>query len=149
MNARIFKSKDFLSGLMFMFFGICAIWLSQSYPMGTARRMGPAYFPSIIGGLLTIFGFFISARSLSKRSDFISFPNFRPLLMIIGAVVMFALLLNSLGLILTLLLLVLISSLGGAQLRLREVAILYIILLSISVFFFIYGLGLQFSLWPS
>jgi hypothetical protein len=149
MKIKFNRSKDLIAGLIFIFFGIAAIWLAQDYPMGNARRMGPAYFPSIIGGALVIFGFVISARSLWSLSEPVRLPTLRPLIMIIGAVVGFALLLKPLGLVLALFVLILISCLGGSEFRLREVAILYILLVLIAVIFFVYGLGLQFSLWPT
>ena len=149
MKIKIKKNKDFFAGLIFIFFGIAAIWLAQDYPMGTTRRMGPAYFPSAVGGALAMFGFIISARSIWSPSEPVRLPSLRPLIMIIGAVVGFALLLEPLGLILALFVLVLISCLGGWQFRLLEVAILYILLVLIVVIFFVYGLRLQFSLWPT
>jgi hypothetical protein len=149
MKIKFNKSKDFFAGLIFIFFGIAAICLAQEYPMGSARRMGPAYFPSIVGGALAIFGFVILARSLWSLSEPVRLPTLRPLIMITGTVVGFALLLKPLGLVLALFVLILISCLGGSQFRLREVAILYILLVLIAVTFFVYGLGLQFSLWPT
>ena len=135
--------------MIFIFFGLAAMWLAQDYPMGTARRMGPAYFPKIVGGALVLFGFIISLRSLWSDGKPVRLPTLRPLIMIIGAVVAFALLLKPLGLVLALLVLILISCLGGSQFRLREVAILYIVLALIAVTFFVYGLGLPFNLWPT
>lgn len=149
MKIKWYRSKDLIAGLIFVFFGIAAIWLAQGYPMGSARRMGPAYFPTIIGGTLAMLGLIISARSFRSLSEPIRLPALRPLIMIIAGVVGFALLLKPLGLVLALLVLILIGCLGGSQFRVREVAILYIILVLITVIFFVYGLGLQFSLWPS
>jgi hypothetical protein len=149
MKIKCNRSKDLIAGLVFIFFGIAAIWLAQDYPMGNARHMGPAYFPSIIGGALVIFGFVISARSLWSLGEPFRLPTLRPLIMIIGAVVGFGVLLQPLGFILALFSLILISCLGGSQFRLREVAILYILLVLIAVTFFVYSLGLKFSLWPT
>jgi hypothetical protein len=149
MNIKIKKNRDFFAGLMFIFFGIVAIWLAQDYPMGTARRLGPAFFPSFVGGALAVLGFVISALSIRIPNKPVSLHSIRPLIMITGAVVGFALLLEPLGLVLGLFVLVLISCLGGWQFRLFEVAILYIVLSLIAVIFFVYVLGLQFSLWPT
>ena len=149
MKIKFSRSKDLIAGLIFIFFGIAAIWLARDYPMGSARRMGPAYFPTIIGGALAMFGLAISGRSLWRLSEPVRLPTLRPLIMIIAGVVGFALLLEPLGLVLALFVLILISCLGGSHFRLLEVAILYIVLALIAVFFFVYGLGLQFSLWPT
>jgi hypothetical protein len=149
MKIKFSRSKDLIAGLIFVFFGFAAIWLARDYPMGSARRMGPAYFPTIIGGALAMLGLIISARSFRSLSEPVRLPALRPLIMIIAGVVGFALLLKPLGLVLALFVLILISCLGGSQFRVREVAILYIILVLMAVIFFVYGLGLQFSLWPT
>lgn len=142
------KNKDFFAGLMFIFFGIAGLWLARTYPMGTARHMGPAYFPSIIGGALAILGFVISARSLRMVGEPLLVPTLRPLILILAAVVGFALLLKPLGLVLALFVLIVLSCLGGWQFHLFEVAFLYLGLVIIAVSLFVYGLGLQFSIWP-
>jgi len=149
MKITFSRNKDLIAGLIFVFFGIATIWFARDYPMGSARRMGPAYFPTIIGGALAMLGLIISARSFRSLNDPIRLPALRPLIMITAGVVGFALLLKPLGLVLALFVLILIGCLGGAHFRLREVAILYIILVLIAVILFVYGLGLQFSLWPT
>ena len=149
MKIKFYNRKDFFAGLLFVFFGLFAVVLAHEYPLGTLRRMGPAYFPTILGGVLTILGFIIAARSLWNGSDPVPLPTLRPLIMILGAVVGFALLLKPLGLVVATLVLILISCLGGWQFRWLEVTLLYLILVLIAVIFFVYGLGLQFNLWPT
>ncbi len=149
MKIKFSNRKDFFAGLLFIFFGVFAMVLAREYPLGTLRRMGPAYFPTIIGGVLAILGFLISARSLWIGSEPVQLPTLRPLIMILGAIVGFALLLKPLGLVLATLVLILISCLGGWQFRWLEVTLLYLILVLIAVIFFVYGLGLQFNLWPA
>jgi hypothetical protein len=143
------KKKDFWAGLTFIFFGIFAVCLAREYPMGTAVRMGPGYFPSILGGVLAVLGLVISMRSLWSNGELIRPLTLRPLILVLGAVVGFALLLRPLGFVLATLFLVFFSCLGGWQFRLREVALLYIVLIFISVIFFIFALGLQFTVWPA
>ena len=67
---KIKNPKDFWSGLMFMGFGLFfAIWAMTHYQMGTAVRMGPAYFPTMLGGLLAVLGLVIFLSSLAARDD--------------------------------------------------------------------------------
>jgi hypothetical protein len=54
--AFIRHPKDFWSGIVFLFFGLAAIIIGQDYEMGSAGRMGPAYFPTVLGGLLSLIG---------------------------------------------------------------------------------------------
>lgn len=69
MFPHIRHPQDFWSGVMFMFFGLAAVIIGQDYPMGTAGRMGPAYFPVVLGGLLTLIGLATTLRSLWTRGE--------------------------------------------------------------------------------
>ena len=67
---KINSPKDFWSGLMFIATGVFfAIWAVMHYQMGTAVRMGPAYFPTMLGGLLAVLGLVILVQSLAFRRD--------------------------------------------------------------------------------
>ena len=60
---RIKDQKDFFAGLMFIIFGTLTMWLSTTYNMGTAARMGPGYFPFWLGGTLTTLGAIVLFKS--------------------------------------------------------------------------------------
>ena len=62
---KIRNPRDFWSGVMFVAFGGAGMWLARAFPYGTAARMGPAYFPTLVGGLLAAFGLFIGLRGLA------------------------------------------------------------------------------------
>ena len=146
---KIHSSKDFYAGLIFTFFGIFAIIEARRYTMGTAASMGPGYFPLILGGVLILFGLIISVRSLWSSEEALKPLALRPLLLVTIAVLAFALLVEPLGMVLAILPLIIISSLGGWEFRLREVAVLYLGLVVLAVGLFVYGLGLSFRVWPS
>lgn len=148
MRLRVRNRKDLYSGLIFMFFGGFFAIVARNYPMGSALRMGPSYFPTILGSLLVILGAIICARSLVSAGEKISPIGFRPLLLILSAVLVYGFLLDRLGLIIATISLVFISALGGHEFRLREVVILAALLVALSVGAFYYGLGLPFPLWP-
>ena len=67
MNAIVRDPRDFWSGVIFIIFGLAAIIIGRDYSMGTAGRMGPAYFPTILGGLLTLIGSIGIVRSMFIR----------------------------------------------------------------------------------
>ena len=48
--------KDFWAGILFIAFGTAAIAIAVNYPVGTAGRMGPGYFPRGLGILLILIG---------------------------------------------------------------------------------------------
>jgi len=50
------RTRDFWAGLMFALIGGSAMWIARGYPFGSARSMGPGYFPVVLGGLLVILG---------------------------------------------------------------------------------------------
>jgi hypothetical protein len=149
MRIKIRNSKDFYAGLIFIFFGALALVEARGYPMGTARRMGPGYFPVILGTLLCLLGVVINVRGLWWRGDKINFHSLRPLLLICAAVLIFALLIRPVGLVIAILILVFISCLGGWEFHIRDVAVLSLILAALAVGIFVYGLGLPFNLFWS
>jgi hypothetical protein len=146
---EIRNSKDFYSGLIFILFGLFVVVVARSYPMGTALRMGPGYFPTLLGAILALLGLVIAVRGLWISGEVLKRGAFRPLLLVLGAVLAFAFLIESLGLVLATLVLVVTSSLAGEEFRLHEVAVLCLALTALAVGLFVYGLGLPFKVWPT
>ena len=140
--------KDFLAGLMFVAFGAAAMILSQSYNMGTAARMGPGYFPVVLGGVLAVIGAIVMLQSLVTEATPPRKISFRPLIMILGATVIFGLLIRPGGLVIAIFALIIISALGGHEFKWKEVLLLCVLLAASSVAIFVYGLQLQFPIWP-
>jgi hypothetical protein len=136
---------------MFAAFGIFFIVFAREYDMGTAARMGPAYFPTVLGGLLLLLGIFVAIKGLAARtSDGRVEPfHFRPLLLVLGAVVAFGLLLRPAGLLVALATLVVVSSLGSHEFRLRDVLLLTVGLAVLVVIVFIYGLSMTVPVLPA
>ena len=66
---QIKNGKDFWAGLMYMGFGIFFMVIARNYTMGSALRMGPAYFPTWLGGLLTLLGLIVLIRSFKSHLD--------------------------------------------------------------------------------
>jgi hypothetical protein len=145
---KIRSIKDFFAGLMFVAFGSAAMWMAQAYPFGNASRMGPAYFPTLVGGLLIILGAFVVIRGLAIHGKKPGSFHFKPLILILSSIVLFGLALERLGLIIAIFTLVVFSSLGGNEFRARGVFFLAATLAAGSFLVFIYGLGLQIPSWP-
>jgi hypothetical protein len=64
---HIKNGKDFWAGLMFVGAGLSFMLVSLNYPMGSAVRMGPAYFPTMLGGLLAVLGAMVFLRSFFSK----------------------------------------------------------------------------------
>ena len=85
---QIVNGKDFWAGLMFAGFGLGFMLVSFNYPMGSALRMGPGYFPAVLGGLLAVLGGIIFLRAfVSKLANPLRVVTFRPPLLIASAVI--------------------------------------------------------------
>jgi hypothetical protein len=134
---------------MFLSFGLFfAVWAVTNYQMGTAVRMGPAYFPAVLGGLLAFLGLVVLGMSVTVRGPRVDPFHFRPLILILGANVAYGYAMKPLGLVLATAVLVFISAFGGHEFKWKEVALLYVFLIVFSVLVFVKGLGLPFPLWP-
>jgi hypothetical protein len=133
---------------MFIAFGVGFAWVAQNYQMGTSVRMGPAYFPTVLGAMLAVLGIAIFVQSLVSTGPAVARFYFRPLVLIVLAIVLFGILLKPLGLVLSCAVLVGIGAFGGYEFKAKEVAILYVVLAIFSVWVFVKGLGLPIPVWP-
>jgi len=146
---KIKSPKDFWAGLMFIGFGLFfVIWALIHYQMGTAVRMGPAYFPAVLGGLLAVLGFFVLLGSFAVEGPPVPTFSYRPLILISVACVLYGYLMKPLGLVGATAALVYVSALGGHEFNWKEVTILYLILIAFSWLVFVKGLTLPFPVWP-
>jgi hypothetical protein len=134
---------------MFLAFGLFfAIWAVANYQMGTAVRMGPAYFPTVLGGLLAFLGLVVLSMSVTVKGPRVDTFHFRPLLLILAANVAYGYAMKPLGLVLATALLVFISAFGGHEFKWKEVTLLYVFLIVFSWVVFVWGLTLPFPMWP-
>ena len=86
MSSLIRSPKDFCAALIYLTFGLGAIYLGQELPMGTALKMGPAYFPAVLGWALSFIGLISLIRSFLRKGGPIPAFAWKPLLLIVGAV---------------------------------------------------------------
>ena len=157
---RIKSEKDFFSGLVFIAVGLAFAIGATNYKVGDAARMGPGYFPLLLGILLSILGVVVAFLALTVEAEGdqkFGKMAWRPLFFIILANLTFGALLGGLpfigfpafGLIIAIYALVVIAALGSNEFKLKEVLILATILAIMSYFAFVYMLNLQFQVWPT
>lgn len=149
MNVR--NHRDFWSGVLFTVIGLAFVVLSQEYEMGTATRMGPAFFPTLLAASLTLLGLVTIWRSTARGNGKgrLSRIGWRELFLIVGAITAFAVALQFLGIVISATLLITISASASREFRLKETLISIAVLLMMSWLVFIKGLELQFAVWPS
>ena len=149
MKLKVKAPKDFWAGVMFIGFGgFFMIWALTHYQMGSAVRMGPAYFPAVLGGLLAFLGILVFIESFAMQGPPVPSFKFRPLILISAACVVYGYTMKPLGLVLATALLVFISALGGHEFKWKEVTILYVVLIVFSLLVFVKGLTLPFPICP-
>lgn len=146
MNRYIRNHQDFWSGVFFTVCGGAAVVLARNYPLGTASRMGPGYFPTLLGGLLLLIGVIITVRAMRHAGERVHPILSRPLVLVLAAMLGFGAALKFLGLVPAIAALVAVSSAAGAEFRRREVAISATLLCALSVGLFVWGLGLPLTL---
>lgn len=134
--------KDFWIGIIFLFFGIAAILIGRDYTMGSAGRMGPAYFPTILGGLLAMVGAAGAMRAFLRDGEAVGRFHIRELLLILAAVIIFGVLMRGAGLVPAVLVLVVLSASASPKFRWREALLLAAGLAAFSVLVFAKLLGL-------
>ena len=157
---KIKSQQDFFSGLMFMVVGIAFAWGATTYTIGEGARMGPGYFPLMLGLLLAALGAFIVFEAVvveTEDGEPIGKLAWKPLGFIIGANLLFGILLGGLpsiglpamGMIVAIYGLTFVSSLAGDEFKLNEVIVLATVLAIGSYLAFIVLLKLQFQVWPT
>ena len=157
---NIKSQKDFFSGLMFTAVGVAFAWGATKYSVGTGARMGPGYFPTMLGVLMVVLGGVITFKAMvveTEDGDKVGSWAWKPLLFIIAANLLFGLMLGGLpsikfpafGLIVGIYVLTFVASLAGEEFKFKEVAVLATILAIMSYLAFIVLLKLQFPVWPA
>jgi hypothetical protein len=132
--------------MMLIATGAAAVIIARNYSFGTALRMGPGYFPSVLGGLLVLFGLYLVAQGLRSNEKIEGNWSLRALVVLPLSLVLFGLLMEHAGFIPALMVLVVGSAAAGTEFRLVEVLLLAVGLTLFSVALFIYGLGLPYPL---
>lgn len=117
MSSMIKGPKDFWTGALYLFFGAAGVILARDYGMGSAARMGPGYFPTVLSGLLMLFGAAAIVRAFFRPGTPIGAIAWKPILVVTGGTICFAFLLRTAGLPIALLALILISASGSAKFR--------------------------------
>ena len=140
------NNKDFWSGIMFIFIGCAAMIGARNYPFGSTLRMGPGYLPTLLGGILTLFGMYIGLRGLRRSETMKGGWSWRALVVLPVAMVLFGILMKYAGFIPALMTVIIVSTMASQESRWGEVLLISIGLTALCSAVFIWGLGLTFPL---
>jgi putative tricarboxylic transport membrane protein len=136
------SSKDFWTGLIYIFFGVSAILIARDYSMGTGVKMGPAYFPTILGGLLAAIGGIAVMRSFIVPGTPITAFSFKGLILVSVSTLVFGFIVRGAGLAIALPLLIIISAVASTRFRWRPTLFMAAGLTIFCVLVFLKGLGI-------
>ena len=148
---KIRNQRDFGAGVMYIVIGLFFTIMATQYPMGTAAKMGPGYFPFFLGILMALLGLLVLVKSLSAKAAIESIPkfNWKIIAQITGSVVLYGLLLPRLGFLIAVVVLVLVSASASKEFTWKGSLINAGFLVAFTYTVFVLGLKLQFPLLPA
>jgi putative tricarboxylic transport membrane protein len=146
MQLEFRNNRDVWAGVMLIATGVVAVVMARNYNFGTALRMGPGYFPAVLGGLMVLFGLYLVAMGLRRNEKIEGNWSLRALVVLPLAMVLFGLLMEQAGFVPALMVLIVGSALASTEFRLLEVLLLAVGLTALAVALFIWGLGLPYPL---
>ena len=140
--------KDLAFGLFLIALALVAFGATSSLNMGTAGDMGPGFVPRALAWGILGFGATFVVTSLLKAPEPIPVPAWRPLVMILASIALFAVLFSTLGMIAACVGAVLVAGAATAPVRWLQLALCGAVIAAFSALLFVRGLGLPFKLWP-
>jgi hypothetical protein len=142
----VWRSKDFWSGVMLIAIGITAMMMARDYPFGTTLRMGPGYFPTVLGGLLILGGLYLAVKGLRSGEEIEGGLSLRALIVIPLSLALFGFLMDRAGFVPATMVLIFGSAMGGSEFKPLEVLAFAAGLTFLCVVVFVWGLGLPYPL---
>jgi hypothetical protein len=146
MKLGLSNNKDLWAGAMLIATGAATVIIARNYAFGTTLRMGPGYFPTVLGGILILFGLYLVVSGLRSNDEIQGSWPLRAMIVLPLALVLFGVLMTHAGFLPALLVLIFGSALAGPQFKLVEVLLLSAALSVVSVALFVWGLGLPYPL---
>jgi putative tricarboxylic transport membrane protein len=146
MKVRLKDNRDFLAGLMFIVVGCGAMFMARDYPFGSALRMGPGYFPTVLGGLVTLGGIIVLIEGFVKQVHIGRTWSVRALIILPLSALVFGVLMEHAGFVPAVFVLCIVAALASPEFHWKEQLILAAGLTLGCVSLFIWGLGLPYPL---
>ena len=140
------NNRDFFGGLMYIVTGAVGMWIARDYPFGSALRMGPGYFPSVLAGMMILFGVAIMMMGFKNNEKIKGNWSMRALFVLPLATIAFGYMMEEVGFLPAMLVLIPFAAAAGREFKLVEIAMLTVGLTILCTAMFIYGLGLPYPL---
>ncbi len=145
---KVTVTKDFLSGILFMFIGLGTVIVASNYKIGNAMRIGPGTFPIMLGIVVALIGLAVTVRAMRnpEASEKIVSWELQPLLFVVLSLIAFSLTIGTLGLIPAVVAVVIVGHFASREASFRELICMAVVLSAIVTGIFIYGLNLPIPL---
>ena len=145
---RVRDPRGFFAGLLFLAIGLGALLIARTYPQGSALRMGPGYFPSLVAMVLAALGLASMVKALAVEGQSVGRLAFKPALLVTAAVGIFAATIDEIGLLAAVVAVVVVACFAARGFRALDAGVIAIVLAAASAGIFVFGLGLPFRLGP-
>ena len=147
---KIRNQKDFASGLLFIAIGLAFAFVATTYQMGTPAKMGAGYFPFWLGLVMALLGLIVAITAIGAKAEETKLEtwDWKSVIWVTGSVVLFAVTLPYMGLVVSLIVLVFVSAMASHEFHWKGTVVSAAILNVIAYVAFVWGLKLQFPVWP-
>jgi hypothetical protein len=138
---RVKSPQDFGAAVTFIVIGAAGLYFGREYSVGSAARMGPGYFPMLLSYCLIAIGAFVGFKSIATPGPSIALPKWRSSILLLAAIIVFGALIERAGLAPTVAICSFIAAFATTEAKVKETAVLSILLAAFVVFLFIYALN--------
>jgi hypothetical protein len=146
MDRSVLENKDFWAGAFLLAVGAAAMFVARHYTFGSSLRMGPGYFPNILGGLLILFGLYFLVVSRRRGEKIEGAWSLRGLIVLPLSLVLFGVLIDRAGFVPAMLVLIFCAATASTEFKLVEVLLFSVFLTALAAAVFVWGLGLPYPL---
>jgi hypothetical protein len=144
---KVKSPQDLGAGVLFLLFGCAGLVLGRELDFGTARSMGPGYFPMLISGLIILIGLVVTARSFSIEGPAIERLQFRPIVVLLVSLAIFSLLIREVGVVITSIVMMVAAAYARPKVAIVETLIFAVCVAAFVALVFVYGLNQPMPLW--
>jgi len=144
---RIKSPQDLGAAVLLAIIGLGGLWFGRELDIGRFADMGPGYLPMVLSWALLGFAAIVLLRALTVEGPPVEKVVLRAVVLVIAAIVLFAVLIDTAGFALTVLVVTVVAALGSREVRWKEAAVLGVALAVFSVIVFVYGLRQPLPIW--
>lgn len=144
---KVKSPQDLGAGVLFLAIGLAGIVLGRDLDFGTARNMGPGYFPMLISALIVLLGLIVAVRAFSLEGPAIERLQLRPILMLLVALAVFSFLIREIGVVITSILMMVVAAYARPNVSVVETLIFAVCVAAFVALIFVFGLNQPMPLW--